>query len=226
MPRPARHDRESARPRPRLPAIVLRMREVGTKVYEPNPWRVRSLPSPCPRPSAASATIVRPESSTTAPVSCCPFGVGANGTMVPALSGAYALITTYSAHDDPMSQSVPYSPAQSRRKFGLAMTEDSSCGERITHKRVQERRRALSSAPVCEVKTSMAESAPASRRVARALSSTLRTPGPARRGPVGLSATFRSPAACRQNSGFRRRSRASRRSRRDPSAPERSRGRR
>src|SRR5262249_52919743 len=45
------------------------------------------------------ATIVRPESSTTAPVSCCPFGVGANGTMVPALSGAYALITLTPAHD-------------------------------------------------------------------------------------------------------------------------------
>src|SRR3954453_9875571 len=41
------------------------------------------------------ATMVRPDSSATTS-GCCPFGVGANGTTVAALSGAYALITTHS----------------------------------------------------------------------------------------------------------------------------------
>src|SRR4051812_14916670 len=41
------------------------------------------------------ATMVRPDSSATTS-GCCPFGVGANGTTVAALSGAYALIATHS----------------------------------------------------------------------------------------------------------------------------------
>src|ERR1700716_2503018 len=43
----------------------------------------------------SKATMVRPDSSATTS-GCCPFGVGANGTTVAALSGAYALIATHS----------------------------------------------------------------------------------------------------------------------------------
>src|SRR5262245_41726842 len=52
----------------------------------------------------SKATIVRPESSAAVPVSCCPLGVAANGTMVPALSGAssYALMALTPPHDDRM----------------------------------------------------------------------------------------------------------------------------
>src|SRR5215471_13649113 len=84
----------------------------------------------------SKATIVRPESSTTAPVSCCPLGVGANGTMVPALSGAYALITL----TPPMMirWRKAYHSLQRRAGENLACDdEDSSCGERITHNRPQ-----------------------------------------------------------------------------------------
>src|SRR5262249_40383272 len=77
------------------------------------------------------ATIVRPESSTTAAVSCCPFGVGANGTIVPALSVAYAL--------QPMMDVAKRTIVSSaeRAKIWPCDDEDSSCGERITHKRSQ-----------------------------------------------------------------------------------------
>src|ERR1700704_2816929 len=43
----------------------------------------------------SKATMVRPDSSATTS-GCCPFGVGANGKTVAALSGAYALIATHS----------------------------------------------------------------------------------------------------------------------------------
>src|SRR5262245_38876352 len=79
----------------------------------------------------SKATIVRPESSAAAPVSCCPLGVGANGTMVPALSGAsYALIALTPPHDDRMYTIVSGAePA----KIWPCDDEDSSRGERITH---------------------------------------------------------------------------------------------
>ena len=49
----ARPGRGNERPRPRTLSTVLRMRGVGMKAYAPDPWRVRNLPSPCPRPFAA-----------------------------------------------------------------------------------------------------------------------------------------------------------------------------
>src|SRR5215467_2200798 len=80
------------------------------------------------------ATIVRPESSARIPVSCCPLGAGANGTMVPALSGAYALIALTPPLD--VATRTIVSGAE-RAKIGPRDDEDSSCGGRITRGRAQ-----------------------------------------------------------------------------------------
>src|SRR5712675_2182394 len=46
----------------------------------------------------SSAMMLRPESSAATLASGCPFGVGANGTIVAGLSGAYALMNERSLH--------------------------------------------------------------------------------------------------------------------------------
>src|SRR5262245_42512748 len=121
----------------------------------------------------SKATIVRPESSAAAPVSCCPLGVGANGTMVPAWSGAsYPLIALTPPHDDRMCTIVSGAePA----KIWPCDDEDSSHGERITHNDLKPRRLG---AVECSGYEANVDGRNCIALVARAPSSTLRTPAP------------------------------------------------
>src|SRR5215475_2932917 len=171
----------------------------------------------------SKATIVRPESSAAAPVSCCPLGVGANGTMVPAWSGAsYPLIALTPPHDDRMCTIVSGAePA----KIWPCDDEDSSHGERITHNDLKPRRLGAVECSGYEANVDGRSLYLHRAGCASAVEHVADTR--ARFGAELLTCPpmIRSPAACRPNSGFRPRSPASRRSRRDPSAPERSRAR-
>ena len=86
MPRRGSRGHESAQPRLRVLFLALRTLAAERKAYAQGPWRVRSLPLPFPRPSAAGPRWYGRTRRHN--FRCCPFGVGANGTTIRCFVGS------------------------------------------------------------------------------------------------------------------------------------------